>query len=218
MTAPTLAKIALLLLASPLALAQTPGRTLQSAQLNGNQLEITTSDGHYVIKPYSSRIVETTFIPQGERFNPASHAVVLAPGKDAATLKDADGKLEFATGGISVTVTKSPFRIAYAYKGKPLVVEKHGYYKKEGAEVIDFELDKDEALYGAAAIASRCITRRTTATTTVPSCSTSRCRWRCPRACTRCTSTTPPSARWTSTARRTTHWPMKPSAAARPTR
>src|SRR5438045_191391 len=84
MTAPTLAKIALLLLASPLALAQTPGRTLQSAQLNGNQLEITTSDGLYVIKPYSSRIVETTFIPQGERFNPASHAVVLAPGKDAA--------------------------------------------------------------------------------------------------------------------------------------
>jgi alpha-glucosidase (family GH31 glycosyl hydrolase) len=151
MTAPTLAKIALLLLASPLALAQTPGRTLQSAQLNGNQLEITTSDGLYVIKPYSSRIVETTFIPQGERFNPASHAVVLAPGKDAATLKDADGKLEFATGGISVTVTTAPFRIAYAYKGKPLVVEKHGYYKKEGAEVIDFELDKDEALYGAGA-------------------------------------------------------------------
>ena len=38
-----------------------------------------TSDGRYVIKPYSAAIVETTFIPAGEAFDPASHAVVLAP-------------------------------------------------------------------------------------------------------------------------------------------
>jgi alpha-glucosidase (family GH31 glycosyl hydrolase) len=152
MSTSTLSKIALLLLASPLALAQNADRKLQSAKLTGNQLEITTSDGKYLIKPYSPRIVETTFIPQGEAFEPASHAVVLAPGKDGATLKDADGKLEYTVaGGISVTVTKAPFRIAYAYKGKPLVMEKRGYSKKDGAEVIDFELDKDEALYGAGA-------------------------------------------------------------------
>eukprot|EP01032_Pedospumella_encystans_P034877 gene34877-39437_t len=79
-------------------------------------------------------------------------ATLLAPGKDRATLKDADGKLEYTVaGGISVTVTKAPFRIAYAYQGKPLVMEKRGYSKKDGAEVIDFELDKDEALYGAGA-------------------------------------------------------------------
>ncbi|KQV80080.1 glycosyl hydrolase [Massilia sp. Root351] len=152
MTTSTLSKIALLLLASPLALAQNADRKLHSARLNGNQLEITTSDGKYLIKPYSPRIVETTFVPQGEAFDPASHAVVLAPGKDSATLKDADGKLDYAVaGGIGVTVTKAPFRIAYAYKGKPLVMEKRGYAKKDGAEVIDFELDKDEALYGAGA-------------------------------------------------------------------
>ncbi|SFU36106.1 TIM-barrel domain-containing protein [Pseudoduganella namucuonensis] len=151
MTPPTLAKIALLLLASPLALAQNADRKLQSAALNGKQLEITTSDGKYVIKPYSSRIMETTFIPRGERHDAASHAVVLAPDQEPATLRDEGGALQYGTAGITVTVTKSPFRIAYAYKGAPLVAEKLGHHKKDGAEVIDFELDKDEALYGAGA-------------------------------------------------------------------
>ena len=42
MTTSSLSKIALLLLASPLALAQNADRKLQGATLNGNQLEITT--------------------------------------------------------------------------------------------------------------------------------------------------------------------------------
>jgi hypothetical protein len=36
-------------------------------------------------------------------------------------------RIELATEGIVVTVEKSPFRIAYSYKGKPLVAEKQGY-------------------------------------------------------------------------------------------
>ncbi|MBY0239328.1 MAG: DUF5110 domain-containing protein [Burkholderiaceae bacterium] len=143
----------LLLIATPPALAQ-QGRSFESAALHNGRLEVTTSDGAYLIRAYSPRIVETSFVPKGETFDPASHAVVLAPASQAATLKEDGQQLTYETGGVTVTITKAPFRIAYAYKGKPLVAEKHGYVKKEGAQSIDFELDKDEALYGAGARAT----------------------------------------------------------------
>lgn len=151
MTTNTIAKLALLVLASPLALAQNADRKLEGVARNGNQLEITTNDGKYLIKPYSARIVETTFIPKGQAFDPASHAVVLAPAQVEATLKNEARFIEYATSGIVVTITKSPFGIAYAYKGKPLVAEKAGYFRKNDIDTIEFELDQTEALYGAGA-------------------------------------------------------------------
>jgi oligosaccharide 4-alpha-D-glucosyltransferase len=150
----TRATLPLLLLISPLALAQQPGRSFESAALQEGRLHIATSDGAYLIQPYTPQIMETSFTPKGEAAPQASHAVVLAPSGAGATLKDEGSQLVYATGGITVTITKTPFHIAYAYKGKPLVAEKHGYHKKDGAdgtEAIDFELDQDEALYGAGA-------------------------------------------------------------------
>jgi oligosaccharide 4-alpha-D-glucosyltransferase len=171
MTTPTLSKIALavctLAASSGTALAQNADRHFDRAVQNGKQLELRTSDGRYLITPYSSTIVETTFVPNGERFDPASHAVVLAPGAVKATFKDKGKVIEYATPGITVIITKAPFRIAYQYKGKPLVAEKRGYGKfkdnaTEGSkdinqgqdrelDAIEFALDKDEALYGAGA-------------------------------------------------------------------
>ena len=172
MTPPSLSKIALAVCAlaancGGAALAQNADRKFDSVAQHSNHLELRTSDGRYLITPYSSAIVETTFIPDGQQFDPASHAVVMAPGAVPATLKDQGNVIEYVTPGITVTVTKSPFRIAYQYKGKPLVAEKHGYGKivdKAGQgskdinqgedrelEAIEFALDKDEALYGAGA-------------------------------------------------------------------
>ena len=51
------------LAASPLAHAQNAERQLAGVTRNQNTLEIATHDGRYLIKPYSSTIVETTFIP-----------------------------------------------------------------------------------------------------------------------------------------------------------
>lgn len=144
----------LLALASQAALAQNADRHFVSASQNLNTLEITVSDGKYLIKPYSATIVETTFIPNGERFDASSHAVVLAPAATSAlasTLSDRGAALDFATPGITVHVEKQPFRISYIYKGKPLVAEKRGYVHGAGNETIEFALDDDEALYGAGA-------------------------------------------------------------------
>ncbi|MET0321654.1 MAG: TIM-barrel domain-containing protein [Duganella sp.] len=148
-------------------MAQNAGRTFENVASRDGQLEIRTSDGRYLIKPYSNAIVETTFIPNGEQVDPASHAVVLAPAAVRTTVADRGDRIEFATPGIVVTVTKSPFRIAYAYKGKPLVAEKLGYLKVRDdvatgskdinkgeareLEAIEFALDGSEALYGAGA-------------------------------------------------------------------
>ncbi|MBB3117929.1 TIM-barrel domain-containing protein [Pseudoduganella violacea] len=145
-----IALAALCLLASS-AFAQNAERRLESFAQNQNTLEINTSDGKYLIRPYSATVVETAFIPKGEQYDTNSHAVVLAPEALATTLKDSVTSIEFATPGIVVTVQKSPFRISYAYRGQPLVSEKLGYTRKDGMQAIEFNLDQDEALYGAGA-------------------------------------------------------------------
>ncbi len=151
MTTAPFVRLALCLLASPLAFAQNADRQLERVSHNNNTLELATSDGRYLIKPYSANVVETTFIPNGERFDPASHAVVLAPVDVRPTFK-ADGKrIEFGTTGLTVVVDRSPFRISYLYKGKPLVAEKGGYSRGDKFETIEFALDESEALYGAGA-------------------------------------------------------------------
>ena len=67
-----------------------------------------------------------------------------APTKNAAEAK-------IATAGISVEITKSPFQLSYFYKGKPLISERKGYVKNEKNEVLDFNLTKNEVLYGGGA-------------------------------------------------------------------
>ncbi|MFC0254529.1 TIM-barrel domain-containing protein [Massilia consociata] len=155
MTKTTIARLLLCLFTplafSPAALAQNAERQLQGVTRNQNTLELATSDGRYLIKPYSANVVETTFIPNGQQHDPASHAVVLAPVDVGATLKTEGNRIEFATPGISVVVDRNPFRISYLYKGKPLVAEKGGYSRSGSHETIEFSLDEGEALYGAGA-------------------------------------------------------------------
>jgi alpha-glucosidase (family GH31 glycosyl hydrolase) len=143
------AVLALCLAACLPALAQNADRAFLGYKNDNGTLDITTSDGRYLIRPYDANIVETSFVPRGETFDPVSHAVVLAPGQAKASVKETDGRIQLVTDGITVTVEKSPFRIRYAYKGRPLVAEKHGYGHAGNLDSIDFALEGDEALYGA---------------------------------------------------------------------
>ncbi|SCY50577.1 glycoside hydrolase family 31 protein [Flavobacterium caeni] len=131
--------------------AQNSERKFVSFKANKNQLEITVSDGKYVIKPYSESIVETAFVPNDEVLNPESHAVVLVPKSGLAKVKDYGNQIVLNTSGINVKITKSPFQIAYNYKGKTLLSEKNGYTKKDSTQTLDFNLDATEALYGGGA-------------------------------------------------------------------
>ncbi len=136
------------LLLSTFAFAQNANRKYESYKKTSNTLEIKTSDGLYVLKPYSEKIVETSFIPKGETFNTDSHAVVLIPQKGISKVKETKNTLLFSTKGMVVTIEKSPFKISYSYKGKALLSEKNGYVKTADAEILDFSLNDNEVLYG----------------------------------------------------------------------
>jgi alpha-glucosidase (family GH31 glycosyl hydrolase) len=131
------------------AAAQT--RTFTSLSKNGYQLDIAVSDGRYHIVFYNRDIVETSFIPAGETFNPESHAVVLAPGNFMPSIKENASSIKATTPGIMVKIDKSPFRISYWYKEKELLSEKNGYAKRDSTETLDFNIDANEALYGGGA-------------------------------------------------------------------
>lgn len=141
-------KIILFLLLSTLTFAQNANRKFESHKLSNNTLQIKTSDGLYLIKPYSDKIVETSFIPTGEKFNSESHAIVLVPKTGISKLKETKNRLLFSTNGIIVSIEKSPFKISYSYKNKFLLSEKNGYIKKDSTQILDFNLNDSEVLYG----------------------------------------------------------------------
>jgi oligosaccharide 4-alpha-D-glucosyltransferase len=141
-------KLFLFLLISTISFAQNANRTYINYKDANNVLEINTSDGQYLIKAYSEKIVETSFIPKGEAFNPASHAVVLVPKTGISQTSENHSKILFTTAGLVVSIQKSPFKISYLYKTKEILSEKNGYTKKDSSEVLDFNLDATEILYG----------------------------------------------------------------------
>ncbi|QYF91853.1 DUF5110 domain-containing protein [Massilia sp. PAMC28688] len=149
----TICLLSLGLLASQAAFAQNAERKFETARAHAGHLEIVTSDGTYLIRPYSQQIMETSFVPRGETYDPVSHAVVMAP-RVKASLSTSAQRIVYATPGMSVVVTKSPFQIAYVYQGKTLTAEKHGYARNGKMESLDFTLAPGEALYGAGARAA----------------------------------------------------------------
>lgn len=141
--------------------AQNPQRQLLKLQevhsAGSSHLDIVTNDGRYTITPYSSEMVETNFLPNGEKrseFEQTSHAVVQAPGRLQMRLqKTADG-YDYVSAGMRVHVRAAPFQITYFYQGKLLTSEKLGYEKLTGTAndyALSFNLDSTEALYGGGA-------------------------------------------------------------------
>ena len=145
-----LIRFSLSLLALALA-ANAQARDFVSAQALPGHLEIKTSDGTYLVKPYSDKVIETSFVPTGEQFDPHSHAVVEVPQNVKADLKDDGEAIDYATGGLSVHVVKQPFAVSYFYHGKIVIAEKGGYAKGESKETLRFALDDSETLYGGGA-------------------------------------------------------------------
>lgn len=126
-------------------------REFVSAKLANNQLIVEVSDGEYISKFYSQEIIETSFIPNGEKYIPKSHAVVSEYPIEVADYTEDEKDIVFKTKDFSVKVNKKPFNISYWYKGKKLTEEKNGYYKTDDHENIDFALTEDEILYGGGA-------------------------------------------------------------------
>jgi len=135
----------------PVAFAQTSLRGLLEYSATDHSLELKTADGSYLIKPYSSNIIETTFIPQGQNDDGGSHAVVMQAAAVATNVVDQGDDFDYITPGITVHVHKVPLQISYSYHGRELVAEKDVFVKTDEGERISFTLDDNEALYGGGA-------------------------------------------------------------------
>jgi oligosaccharide 4-alpha-D-glucosyltransferase len=158
-------KLIFLLFITYFSFAQNAHRKFESYKESNNTLEINTSDGKYRIKVYSEKIVETSFIPKGEAFNPISEAVVLSPKTKISKISETPNFINLHTKGIVVRIQKSPFQIAYFNQQKLLLSEKNGYFKQkhipldnvkdnikaDSTEVLQFNLSADEILYGGGA-------------------------------------------------------------------
>ena len=145
-------KLLLLLLITTISFAQNATRKYISHSWKNNILEVKTSDGSYLVKPYSHKIVETSFIPNGEAFNLVSNAVIKTPEKVNVTFKKTESSLVLNTRNITVVINKVPFKITYSNQGKVLISEKLGYTKvNDSTQTLSFNLDNSEALYGGGA-------------------------------------------------------------------
>lgn len=144
-------KTLFLLLVTAVAFAQNANRNYFSHTWKNNLLEVKTSDGTYRIKPYSNKIVETSFVPNGEVFNPNSHAVIKTPEKVNASVSKTATSISLVTNNITVVINKAPFRITYSNQGKVLLSEKNGYIKNDSTEILQFNLDNSEMLFGGGA-------------------------------------------------------------------
>jgi len=142
--------------------SQNPERVYQSHSEENGIFSVTTNDGKYLFTFYSTEILETTFIPNGEETNANSHAVILQPNKVETNYNYVGNDITYGTEGLSVIVTTEPFKISYTYNDNPLISEKRGYYKSphesmelvkdhiiaDASEKIEFNLTEEEVLYG----------------------------------------------------------------------
>jgi oligosaccharide 4-alpha-D-glucosyltransferase len=122
-------------------------RTFHSVEKTRAGLRIVTSDGTINITSYTESTMEVVFTPVGEK-NPPSYAVDRAPAKVRSTMEENDKTIEYETNGLSVTITKSPFSISYAYKNQPLFSEEKGYFDDGVNKGFRFTLEKEEQLTG----------------------------------------------------------------------
>lgn len=158
-------KVIVCLLLVQLTMAQNQQRIFEKFTEKEGRYFIEVNDGVYKIQFFTPEIVETTFVPKGEKFNLESHAVVLSPEEVPTKIYNTQKADTIASQGIWVVVQKKPFQIKYYYNKQEIISEKKGYYKAahkpmdlvkdnikaDETERIEFNIKPDEVLYGGGA-------------------------------------------------------------------
>jgi alpha-glucosidase (family GH31 glycosyl hydrolase) len=148
-----------------LSFSQNPNRKYISHELTPNGIQIQVNDGKYYISFYSEKIVETTFVPQGEIYQKESHAVenknfvkpILINKINPIEISyDEDYIFSFKSSNkklnkFSVKIDNENFKLSYWYNGREITSEKAGYSKTDEMEALEFNLSEKEVLYGGGA-------------------------------------------------------------------
>lgn len=146
-------KVLFLLFYTAVSLAQNETRKYINTTITENgSIKIQTNDGNYLFQSFGDKIIETTFIPVGEKNLSKSEAVVVPSNKNKISLVENANSLTLGLTKIQVQISKSPFQITYKdSKNKIILSEKNGYTKQDSTETISFTIDSNEALYGGGA-------------------------------------------------------------------
>jgi alpha-glucosidase (family GH31 glycosyl hydrolase) len=145
-------KLVLILFLSSFSFAQNAERKFIEIIKDKDFYKIKVSDGLYQIRFLSNKIIETNFIPNGENYNPNSDLVILKEDKNPGWGINIKNKINYSFNNFSVEITKTPFQIAYKYKGKEILSEKQGFIKKnDSTQILQFNISKDEKLFGGGA-------------------------------------------------------------------
>ena len=131
-------------------LSQNSKRTFKSIRKIDNRVKIEVSDGVYLVSAYSDKIIECSFIPDGDETNYLSHAVNLFPAKNLKLEIHGFQKVAYIRNGAKfyVRIQFAPFSIRYVYNGKDMLSEGEGFTIDENKFSIALKLQEDEKLYG----------------------------------------------------------------------
>ncbi|WP_344930790.1 TIM-barrel domain-containing protein [Aquimarina addita] len=126
-------------------------RSYKSFKKYDTHTEISVSDGIYLIRPLTNKIIETQFLPTGEKKEHQSHIEQKEFQPLAIVLTETKNQLKLNTKGIRAVIQKQPFQIQYYFKDRFLISEKNGFQQVEEMQRIDFTVTTDEVFYGGGA-------------------------------------------------------------------
>lgn len=141
----------LLFLTGFASIAQSGNRQFKELNLKEESIEITVSDGRYVISPVSDNIIHTSFYPAGSELKDFSFGVTgVKPKVNSFHLLEERNSVILKSGGMQVRITKQPFSVSYYFNDKLLIAEKAGYVK-DSLQKLNFSIGPNEVLYGGGA-------------------------------------------------------------------
>jgi len=160
-------KLLFFLFLSTFSFAQNVDRKYIDLSQTEDGISITVSDGNYFIKFINEKIIETIFVPKGEKNNAISNAVILSTKIKNLTFYSESNSIDCypSFGTFKIRIQKSPFKISYINNGVEILSEKDGYVKQkhiplesvrenikvDSIEMLQFNISTDEVLYGGGA-------------------------------------------------------------------
>jgi len=160
-------KIFILLFISTFTFAQNTNRKFIEIEKLSPGLSIKVSDGNYLINFLNEKIIETSFIPNGEEPKAKSEAIILKLKIKDISFKENSNSIECysKSSNLKIVIQKSPFKISYFNNKVEILSEKLGYLKRkhiplenvkgnitaDSTEVLQFNISSEEVLYGGGA-------------------------------------------------------------------
>ncbi len=115
--------------------------------LDGQTLEIHTDRGRLRITAIDDAAFDVHYLEDGVEQLPSFTLAGQPPPLEVAVRED-EGYIEFAVQGLVASIAKSPVLVTYAYDGRPLVGEEHGYFAYDTVRGFRFRLNDTEKIIG----------------------------------------------------------------------